>query len=53
MRLSELKCKEVINEKDGKRLGNITDIIFESKTGCIESVIIPGIIYCQRIKKRR
>jgi YlmC/YmxH family sporulation protein len=42
MRLSELKCKEVINEKDGKRLGNITDIIFDAKTGCIESVIIPG-----------
>lgn len=42
MRLSELRCKEVINEKDGKRLGNVTDLIFDPKTGCVESIIIPG-----------
>ena len=42
MRLSELKCKEVINEKDCKRLGNVSDVEFDSKTGCIESIIIPG-----------
>ena len=42
MRLSELKCKEVINEKDCKRLGNVSDVEFDCKTGCIESIIIPG-----------
>ena len=42
MRFSELKCKEVINEKDCKRLGNVSDVEFDCKTGCIESIIIPG-----------
>lgn len=42
MRLCELKCKEVINEKDCKRLGFVSDIEFNEKTGCIESFVVPG-----------
>jgi YlmC/YmxH family sporulation protein len=42
MRLSDLRCKEVINECTCKRLGNIDDIEFDEKCGQICAVIIPG-----------
>ena len=42
MRMCELREKEVINCCDGQRLGYICDIDFNSCTGCIEKVIIPG-----------
>lgn len=42
MRLCELKQKEVINERDGQRLGYISDIDFDVNSGKIISVIIPG-----------
>ena len=38
----ELRCKEVINIIDGKRLGRIIDILFECKTGKICGLIVPG-----------
>ena len=42
MRLSELKEKEVINLCDCKRLGYVSDIIFDECTGCIEALVVPG-----------
>lgn len=42
MRLCELKQKEVINCKDGERLGFIFDIEFDYCTGIIINIIIPG-----------
>ena len=42
MRLCELKCKTVINEKDCKILGHVVDIDFDEKTGCVNSLIVPG-----------
>ena len=36
-----LRCKEVVNIKDGCRLGYIDDIIFDTDTGAICSVEIP------------
>lgn len=42
MRFSDLRCKEVINEKDCKRLGCVSDIEFNCKSGCIEAFIVPG-----------
>lgn len=42
MRISDLRCKEVINEKDCKRLGFVSDIEFNPKTGCVECFIVPG-----------
>ncbi|MCI8464948.1 MAG: YlmC/YmxH family sporulation protein [Lachnospiraceae bacterium] len=42
MRLCELRMKEVINICDGKRLGFITDVEFDCRSGCIISFIIPG-----------
>lgn len=42
MRICDLRLKEVINLCDGKRLGYITDMEFDCKTGCIMKFIIPG-----------
>jgi len=41
MRLSDLKDKEVINAKDCCRLGAVCDIVFDSRTGAIEALIVP------------
>ena len=42
MRMSELKEKEVINCRDGERLGYVYDLIFDAETGNILKIIIPG-----------
>ena len=39
---SDLKCKEVINVVDGKRLGCVIDVIFHSCNGKILGFIVPG-----------
>ncbi len=38
----ELRCKEVVNVVDGKRLGHIVDIVFELSTGTITGLVVPG-----------
>lgn len=38
----ELRCKEVVNVVDGKRLGHIVDIVFELHTGRITGLVVPG-----------
>ena len=38
----ELRCKEVVNVVDGKRLGHIVDIVFELSTGQIVGLVVPG-----------
>ena len=40
MRLSEFQEKEVINGCDCKKLGSVTDLIFNECSGCIEAIII-------------
>ena len=42
MRIYDLKQKEVINECDCKRLGFVSDIIFDVCSGCSEAIIVPG-----------
>lgn len=42
IRLSDFKDKEVINCRDGERLGYVCNLIFDMKTGCILKIIIPG-----------
>ncbi|MBQ7795401.1 MAG: YlmC/YmxH family sporulation protein [Lachnospiraceae bacterium] len=42
MRMSELKCLEVINVCDCKRLGFVGDIEFDQCTGKIKCLIVPG-----------
>jgi len=38
----ELRCKEVVNVVDGRRLGHIVDVIFNLETGCLQGVVVPG-----------
>jgi len=40
----ELRCKEVINVVDGKRLGRICDIIFSRHAAKVCGFIVPGTI---------
>ena len=37
----ELRAKEVINVCDGKRLGNIIDMVFNSRTGVVTGIVVP------------
>lgn len=42
MLFSELKCKEVINMRDCRRLGKVTDFEFDHCTGQIKKIMIPS-----------
>ena len=42
MTMCELKQKEVINCRDGERLGYVCDIAFDIHTGIITKIIVPG-----------
>lgn len=38
----ELRCKEVINVVDGRRLGHIIDIVIELNSGRVQGFVVPG-----------
>lgn len=38
----ELSCKEVINLKDGRCIGRVGDIEFDTKTVCITALVVFG-----------
>ena len=38
----ELRCKEVVNVVDGRRLGHIVDIVFDLATARILGLVVPG-----------
>ena len=38
----ELKCKDVINIIDGRRLGRIIDMVFNANRGTICGIVVPG-----------
>lgn len=40
VRLSDLQNKDVINVVDGKKVGNIIDVMVENGTGRMESLIV-------------
>lgn len=42
MRFCELQRKEVINVTNCKCLGNVKDLEFDEKDGCIRALIVPG-----------
>ncbi len=42
MRICDLKNKEVINECSCKRLGYVTEMIFDLCGCCITHIIVPG-----------
>ena len=37
----ELRCKEVINVTDGKKLGHIVDIVFDLPTARVKGLVVP------------
>ena len=39
---SDLRCKEVVNASDGRRLGRIVDLIFSGETGKIKGIVVPA-----------
>lgn len=41
MVFSELRCKEVINIPDGKRLGYVTDLELDTENGRIVCLLVP------------
>ena len=42
MRICDLKCREVINIRDCKRLGFVGDVDFDLENGCILAIIVPA-----------
>lgn len=42
MSLSELRTKDVVNTRDGKRLGKVMDIEFDARDGQVEAIVVPG-----------
>ena len=40
--ITELRCKEVINAKNGCRIGQVSDVEIDTCSGCIVSLIIWG-----------
>lgn len=42
MRLSELRCKEIINIATGQRLGYVCDADIEMPEGKLRALIVPG-----------
>jgi len=40
-KLTELRCKEIINVCDGARLGYIRDMEIDTESGCVRSIIVP------------
>ena len=41
-RLSEIRCKEVINVSDGCRLGFAEDFEIDLQRGCLVALLVPG-----------
>ena len=39
---TDLKEKEIINVFDGKKLGRIIDVLFDSSTGIVRGIVVPG-----------
>jgi len=40
--VTELRCKEVINEVNGERLGPVSDVLIDTKTGQVVKLVIYG-----------
>lgn len=38
----ELRCKEVVNVIDGRRLGHVIDIVFSLSSFCVQGIVVPG-----------
>ena len=40
--LAELKCKDVVNICDGRKLGRIVDVVLDCRFGKIKGIVLPG-----------
>lgn len=38
----ELRCKEVVNIVDGRKLGHIIDVVFDLSTCSLLGIVVPG-----------
>lgn len=53
MLYSDFKCKMVINLRNCKQLGRVSDLEFDERTGCIHKIFVPkgnkweGFFKCQ------
>ena len=43
MLFSELKCKDVVNLRDCRKMGHVIDFEFDECTGCISKIMVPGV----------
>ncbi len=41
-RMKDLRCKEVVNVRDGLRYGYVCDVIVDVCTGLIHYIVVPG-----------
>ena len=39
---NDLKCKEVVNMRDGAKLGTICDMEMDECSGLVQAIIVPG-----------
>ena len=39
---NELKSKEIINLADGRKLGHVIDVLFDSVNGKVSGIVVPG-----------
>ena len=39
---NELRCKDVVNTVDGKRLGKATDLVIDLKCAVVLGLVLPG-----------
>ncbi len=42
MRISDLRLLDVVNVKDGRRLGTIKDLDLDLERGVVKGIIVPG-----------
>ena len=42
MRISELRMLDIVNVKDGRRLGPIRDLDLDLERGTVKGIIVPG-----------
>ncbi|HOB22073.1 MAG: YlmC/YmxH family sporulation protein [Firmicutes bacterium] len=46
---SDLKLREVVNTKDGRRMGPVSDLTFDDETGTIKSISVDNTSLVMRL----